>query len=113
MQPVCQPSNFSDQSALRSAPSPIGDGFVVLENLLLNFQRCDRRAFLDVYGDRVPEYAQTAVAAATKAGLVTLYPKPQNLDAPATRAEAAAMMYQALVYQGQMTALNSPYIVKV
>ncbi len=52
MQPVCQPSNFSDQSALRSAPSPIGDGFVVLENLLLNFQRCDRRAFLDVYGDR-------------------------------------------------------------
>ncbi|MFP4296507.1 MAG: S-layer homology domain-containing protein [Spirulinaceae cyanobacterium] len=71
--------------------------------------------FLDAYQDRdrIPEYAQTAVAAATKAGLVTLYPKPQNLDAPATRAEAAAMMYQALVYQGQMTALNSPYLVKV
>lgn len=30
------------------------DGVVVSEDLLLNFQRCDRRAFLDLYGD--PEH---------------------------------------------------------
>lgn len=31
-------------------PSLSRDGFVVSDDLLLNFQRCDRRAFLDTYG---------------------------------------------------------------
>ncbi|MEC4807038.1 MAG: S-layer homology domain-containing protein [Jaaginema sp. PMC 1079.18] len=80
----------------------------------LNLPPADLK-ILEAYGDRdsIPEYAQTAVAAATAAGLVALYPKPQNLDLPATRAEAAAMMYQALVFQKQMTALDSPYIVSL
>lgn len=55
MQPVCMPHSSlaqpSAQPAPHSVPSPAGDGFVVLEDVLLNFQRCDRRAFLDIYGD--------------------------------------------------------------
>jgi uncharacterized protein len=32
-------------------PSSSEDGVVISEELLLNFQRCDRRAFLDIYGN--------------------------------------------------------------
>jgi parallel beta-helix repeat protein len=61
--------------------------------------------------DSIPDYARTAVAAATQAGIVALYPQAANLEQNATRAEAAAMMYQALVDRGQVTALDSPFII--
>lgn len=44
----------SDSLALYSSfvtPSSPEDGVVISEDLLLNFQRCDRRAFLDTYGN--------------------------------------------------------------
>lgn len=56
---------------------------------------------LQIYKDRdqVPDYAIPKVAAATKAGLVVGYPDEALLipNKPATRAEVAAMVYQALV----------------
>jgi uncharacterized surface protein with fasciclin (FAS1) repeats len=51
----------------------------------------------------IPEYAVNNVAAATQANIVVNYPdvKQLNPQTPLTRAEAAALLYQALVRQGQ------------
>jgi parallel beta-helix repeat protein len=72
---------------------------------------------LEIYEDRdsIPAYAKSAVAAATQAGIVVNYPKPALLQPKqeATRAEAIAFMYQALVRTGRVSAINSPYIISV
>ncbi|MBD2665965.1 S-layer homology domain-containing protein [Richelia sinica] len=70
---------------------------------------------LSVYSDSktIPEYAKTAIATATEQKIVVNYPDPKLL-APtreATRAEVAAMVYQALVAIGRTPPINSPYIV--
>ncbi|MBD2448497.1 S-layer homology domain-containing protein [Nostoc sp. FACHB-152] len=51
----------------------------------------------------IPNYAVNSVAAATQANIVVNYPdvKQLNPQTPLTRAEAAALLYQALVRQGQ------------
>jgi uncharacterized surface protein with fasciclin (FAS1) repeats len=51
----------------------------------------------------IPNYAVNNVAAATQANIVVNYPdvKQLNPQVPLTRAEAAALLYQALVRQGQ------------
>jgi Protein of unknown function (DUF1565)/S-layer homology domain len=62
---------------------------------------------------KIPEYAQTAVTIATQQKIIVNYPDP-NLLAPtreATRAEVAAMVYQALVASQRTKIINSPYIV--
>ncbi|WP_035985054.1 S-layer homology domain-containing protein [Leptolyngbya sp. KIOST-1] len=66
---------------------------------------------LGVYRDRgqIPEYGQGPVAAATQNRLVVNYP---NIDVlgpqrTATRADVAAFIYQALVAQGRMPALQA------
>ncbi|MCG6133893.1 MAG: S-layer homology domain-containing protein [Nostoc sp. LLA-1] len=67
----------------------------------------------------IPNYAVNSVAAATQANIVVNYPNVNQLNPlqPLTRAEATAILYQALVRQGQMQALatNVPaanYIVR-
>jgi uncharacterized surface protein with fasciclin (FAS1) repeats len=67
----------------------------------------------------IPNYAVNSVAAATQANIVVNYPNVNRLNPlqPLTRAEATAILYQALVRQGQMQALatNVPaanYIVR-
>ncbi|MEH2123954.1 DUF1565 domain-containing protein [Nostoc sp.] len=72
------------------------------------------RDVLEVYSDRhtIPDYARTAVATATQRGIVVNYPDPKVL-APlrlATRAEVAAMVYQALVAIGRTSAIKSVYM---
>ncbi|MFP4099254.1 S-layer homology domain-containing protein [Coleofasciculus sp.] len=71
---------------------------------------------LEIYQDQdnIPIYAQSAVAAATQAGIIVNYPKPTwlNPKKAATRADATAFLYQALVQQGRVNAINSPYIVQ-
>ena len=69
---------------------------------------------LQAYGDatEIPNYAREKVAAATNAGLVANYPD-RNLLAPnrdATRAEVTAMIYQALVQNGSLKPIDSPYV---
>jgi len=70
---------------------------------------------LEIYEDRdtIPAYAKPVVAAATQAGIVVNYPKPTLLQPKqeATRAEAIAFVYQALVRTGRVNAISSPYIV--
>lgn len=68
---------------------------------------------LQVYQDagQIPQYAISSVAAATQAGLVVNHPNPQVL-APnkiTTRAEVAALVYQALVQTGKMPDIESEY----
>jgi uncharacterized surface protein with fasciclin (FAS1) repeats len=57
----------------------------------------------------IPDYAVDPVAAATEAKLVVNYPNVQQLNpqAPLTRAEAAAILYQALVQSGQAEPIAS------
>ncbi|MBD0269316.1 MAG: S-layer homology domain-containing protein [Cyanobacteria bacterium Co-bin8] len=66
---------------------------------------------LGLYRDEgeVPRYAQEAVAAATQRNMVVNYPTPNTLNPqrPATRAEVAAFVYQALVAQGKLPALEA------
>ena len=76
----------------------------------------DPDKILQVYQDanQIPEYAKEQVAAATEAGLVVNYPNPQQLkpNEPATRAEVAAWMYQALVEAGKAPKITSEYTVE-
>jgi hypothetical protein len=64
-------------------------------------------------GDQLPTYAHKAVAATLAQGLIVNYPKGDQLRPKhsAMRGEVAAMLYQGLVYQGRMAALNSPYVI--
>lgn len=70
---------------------------------------------LQVYNDAgsIPGYARNSIAAATERRIVVNYPDVRvlNPNQVATRAEVAAFVYQALVSAGQVTAINSPYIV--
>ncbi|MEG3897021.1 MULTISPECIES: S-layer homology domain-containing protein [unclassified Microcoleus] len=71
---------------------------------------------LQVYTDRakVPKWAVNKVASATEAGIVVNHPKPTLLqpNRTATRAEVAAMIYQAMAKKGQVPAKPSEYVVK-
>jgi hypothetical protein len=71
---------------------------------------------LQVFQDReqIPEWARPAVAAATQANVVVNYPNVNqfNPNQPATRAEVAAMLYQALTTTGQLPPIQSNYIVR-
>ena len=70
---------------------------------------------LQAYSDAntIPAYARNSVAAATENRMVVNYPNLKLLspNQPATRAEVAAFIYQALVRSGQLKAIPSPYIV--
>lgn len=62
----------------------------------------------------IPKYATRSVTAATQQSLVVNYPnlKLLNPNQKATRAEVAAMVYQALVQTGKAEAVPSKYVVK-
>jgi uncharacterized protein len=49
--PMSSKSN-TEPIASPSALSSVEGGVAIFEDVLLNFQRCNRRAFLDIYGDR-------------------------------------------------------------
>jgi parallel beta-helix repeat protein len=67
------------------------------------------------YSDRntILDYARTAVATATQQKIVVNYPNPKQIEPSrfATRAEVAAMVYQALVAIKKSPLIKSPYIV--
>ena len=72
---------------------------------------------LQVYTDRkkLPKWAVDKVAAATEAGIVVNHPKPTLLqpNRTATRAEVAAMIYQAMAKEGKVPAKPSEYVVRL
>ena len=75
----------------------------------------DPEEILKIYqdADQIPAWAVEKVAAATEAGLVVSYPNTNTLNpnAPVTRAEISAMIYQALVQAGKVDQMPSEYIV--
>jgi hypothetical protein len=62
---------------------------------------------------QIPSHATNAVAKATEKMLIVNYPKKELLEPlrDITRAEVAALIYQALVASGKKKAIVSPYIV--
>ncbi len=83
----------------------------------LNLKRSAKASkTLQVYTDRkkVPKWAVDKVASATEAGIVVNHPKRALLQPNriATRAEVAAMIYQAMAKKGQVPAKSSEYVVK-
>ncbi len=72
-------------------------------------------SFLSAYEDRgdISNYALEELATATEKGMVVNYPRRDRLEPKRniTRAEVGAIIYQALVFQGEAASINSPYIV--
>lgn len=108
-------SGFPDGSFRPNAPLTKVQAIVALVNgLNLGGGRSD---VLLVYRDRaqIPSYALDAVAAATNRQMIVGYPDPYRLS-PLTaisRAETMALVHQALVTTGKMSAIASPFIVEV
>ena len=75
------------------------------------------KSLLTVYEDRqaIPDYAQVAVTKATQLGLAVNFPnfKRLNPNHTATRAEVAAIVYQAMTALDRVPKVASPYIVIV
>lgn len=71
---------------------------------------------LELYQDaaQIPAGAREKIAAATIAGLVVNYPDVDRLNPNQgmSRADAAALIYQALVQSGNANAIQSPYIAR-
>lgn len=71
---------------------------------------------LQVYSDAaaIPASARSLVAAATERGIMVNYPnvKTCSPNKVATRAEVAALVYQAMVSKGDAIAISSPYVVE-
>jgi parallel beta-helix repeat protein len=71
---------------------------------------------LAIYGDRaqIPSYATNGIATATQHHLIVNYPQLNQVEPlrPISRAEVAVMVYQALVLQGRVPVIASPYIPK-
>lgn len=69
------------------------------------------QAFVDAGG--LPDWSRGQVAAAAENGLIVNYPALDQLqpNQPATRAEIAALLHQALVLQGKLPAVQSEHTV--
>lgn len=82
----------------------------------LNLPSSSTDQVLQTYEDanQIPNWATDKVAAATEAGLVVNYPEQKSLKPKeyATRADAAALIYQALVQAGQAESIKSDYLVQ-
>jgi S-layer homology domain len=63
---------------------------------------------------KIPQWAVPAAATAAESNIVVNYPSLDQLqpDQSATRAEVAALIYQALVASGKVENISSQYIVK-
>jgi hypothetical protein len=74
----------------------------------------DPQAVLNAFqgaGD-LPDWARGKVAAAAENKLLVNYPNPQALapQQPATRGEIIVMIHQALLNQGRVDEIPSPYV---
>lgn len=104
-------SGYPDNSFKPSQEIPRVQVLVALTNGLdFNASGSINQA-LNMYrdGGQIPSYAEDEVAAATEKGMVVNYPNIDRLQpqAIATRADVAAFIYQALVAQGRMPALEA------
>lgn len=82
----------------------------------LNIPKKTSLLLSQIYTDsaHIPQYAVDAVKAATEAKIIVNYPKAEvlNPNRPATRAEVATLIYQALVFQEKILPIASQYLVE-
>lgn len=81
----------------------------------LDFTSNNTNILNQYYSDEssISDYARNPIAAATEKAIVVNYPNVKFLNPTrtATRADVAAFIYQALADAGQVTAINSAYVV--
>lgn len=96
-----------------SSPLSRGQVLVSLTNGLGLYSSTSVKNTLSSYEDlsRIPDYAKDSVAAATEKAMVVNYPDVTYLDfgKPATRADVAALIHQALVNQQVLAPLSSQH----
>lgn len=100
-------SGYPDATFLPDQPISRLHVMVALANGLTLKSSRSATMMLAPYTDRgqVPSWAAPALVAAAEAGLVVNYPDPNQLapHRPASRAEVAVMLHQALVYTGTLS----------
>lgn len=79
----------------------------------LSLSATNGNSFTYTDNQTIPEYARKAVITATQNRIIVNHPDPKLLapSREATRAEVAAMVYQALVAIQRASSMNSPYII--
>ncbi len=109
-------NGFPDKSFQPNLPVPRVQVLTALVTGLNTQAEGEVEAAISQYADvdKIPDWAVDKMAAATQAGLVVNYPDISQLapNQSASRAEVAAMIYQALVYQGRIEPIPSEYWVK-
>lgn len=111
-------SGFPDKTFRPSNQISRGDVLVSLVNGLemsskIQPDLLDRLPQIYQDAASIPAYGRNQIAIATSAGLVASFPNTKllNFANAATRGDVAAIIYQALVYLGQVEKIASAYIV--
>ena len=108
-------NGYPDAAFLPNQEIPKVQALTALANGLKLTNADTSAEVLKAYQDsaQIPAYAVDKVAAATEAGLVVNYPDRTKLNPSqvTTRADAAALIYQALVSAGKAEAIPSDYAV--
>lgn len=110
-------AGYPDQSFRPKLPIPRVQAIVALASGLnlpepANAEQILKQKYKDAA--QIPKYARKKVAAATQAGIVVNHPNTNvlNPNRNATRAEIAALVYQARVKQGKAQNVNGKFVVK-
>lgn len=87
--------------------------FVTMANGLELSPPSDIDASMNRFQDtqEIPDWARAQVAASAAEGIIVNHPEPQQLkpQQPATRAEIIAIIHEALVAQGRVEPVETPY----
>lgn len=109
-------NGFPDKSFQPGLPVPRAQVLTALVTGLDAAEPENAQAIVDRYNDaaEIPDWAVGKMAAATQSELVVNHPNLVSLNPnqPATRAEVAAMIYQALAAQGRLEDIDGEYVVK-
>ncbi len=109
-------TGFPDNTFAPDAPVTRAQALTTLVSGLGLEAPANVQASLDRYADAnaIPNWANEKMAAATAGSLVINYPNIDQLNPnqPTTRAELAALVYQALAQAGAVEPIDSQYLVK-
>lgn len=109
-------NGFPDETFQPALPVPRAQVLTALVTGLNSAIPDNSQAIVTRYTDaaEIPGWAIGQMAAATQSSIVVNYPNLDSLNPnqPATRAEVAAMIYQALAAQGRIEDIAGEYVVK-
>ncbi|MEM7064013.1 MAG: S-layer homology domain-containing protein [Cyanobacteria bacterium P01_B01_bin.77] len=109
-------NGFPDETFQPALPVPRAQVLTALVTGINSAIPENSQAVVTRYADaaEIPDWAIGKMAAATQSSIVVNYPNLESLNPnqPATRAEVAAMIYQALAAQGRIEDISGDYVVK-